>query len=203
MDFKKFWNGTSSPGGPLRGPSPPAGPRKSKFCLQGEGGGAAPAGLAGTWHLALASALAGFAGFFLGWVDFLILDLGWLWLRISGGFGFWLSLGCWDLAGFGLVSVGFGFDFGSILAWRTSRARRGRPASEPGWLAGWPASEPPGSRLSPSTSSPLTGDATELLYIRFTSEDQTSIPTQVLKVQLGFKGFSYDFTRKTGLPRTS
>ena len=48
-------------------------------------------------------------------MDFdLILSLGWLWLRISGGFGFWLSftricagfaLICFD---FGWISVGFG-----------------------------------------------------------------------------------------------
>ena len=49
------------------------------------------------------------AGFSLGFrLDSgLILGLGWLWLRISPGFCFWLSF-TRILIGFALISVGFG-----------------------------------------------------------------------------------------------
>ena len=50
--------------------------------------------------------MAGFGGLLLGFrLDFgLILGLGWLWRRISVGFGFWLSF-TKILVGFGLISA--------------------------------------------------------------------------------------------------
>ena len=50
--------------------------------------------------------MAGFGGLLLGFrLDFgLILGLGWLWRRISVGFGFWLSF-TRILVGFGLISA--------------------------------------------------------------------------------------------------
>ena len=65
-------------------------------------------GLASGSRLAVAGSGWLSAGFSLGFrLDFgLILGLGWLWLKISAGFNFWLSF-TRILIGFGLISVGF------------------------------------------------------------------------------------------------
>ena len=52
-------------------------------------------------------------------------------------------------------------------------------------------------------SQPASWDCPELLYVRFTSKEQTLIPTLVLTVKLELLCFSYDSTMELGLPRTS
>ena len=93
-------------GAPLQGVL--GSPRSRSACRTGFPVGAV--GLASGSRLAVAGSGWLSAGFSLGFrLDFgLILGLGWLWLRISVGFGFWLSF-TRILIGLGLILLDFGW----------------------------------------------------------------------------------------------